>query len=371
MLNVPFNDLSRIHKPILEESLRDFKKVVLESGFVLNDDIKNFENEYASYSGQNYAVSCANGTDALEIIIRALNIGKNDEVIIPNNSFIATAIAVSKAGATPVFVDNDEFYLIDITKIENAITSKTKAIIAVNLYGQMADLIEIKKIAKKHRLHVIEDAAQSHGAKNKKNMNVGDLSTAAAYSFYPGKNLGAWGDGGMITTNSKTLYTKMLKIRNYGSTKKYVHDEMGFNSRLQPIQGIVLSKKLKEIDSWNDERRYIAEQYNDAFIDMKKIKIPKTFDDNLHVWHLYVIQVPRRNAFIDCLEKNNVQAIIHYPIPINEQKAYKEHRSYKKNFDKSSTYAKRIVSLPIFPKMTKKEIEKVISVVKKGCSDLA
>tara|TARA_A100001011_G_C14292251_1_gene836773 strand:- start:315 stop:1424 length:1110 start_codon:yes stop_codon:yes gene_type:complete len=365
MTNVPFNELSRIHKPILEESLRDFKKVVLKSGFVLNDEIKDFENEYASYSGQNYAVSCANGTDALEIILRSLNIGKNDEVIIPNNSFIATAIAVSKAGATPIFVDNDEFYLIDTTKIENAITSKSKAIIAVNLYGQMADLIEINKIAKKNKLHVIEDAAQSHGAKNKKNINVGDLSTAAAYSFYPGKNLGAWGDGGMVTTNSKSLYSKMLKIRNYGSTKKYVHDEMGFNSRLQPIQGIVLSKKLKKLNSWNDERRFIAEQYNNAFADNKKIQIPETFDENLHVWHLYVIQVSNRNAFIDDLEKNNVQSIIHYPIPINQQKAYKTHKLFNNKFEKSTPYAKRIVSLPIFPEMTKKEINKVIDVVTK------
>jgi len=366
MTNVPFNDLSRIHKPILDESLRDFKKIVLNSGFVLNDDIKSFENEYATFSGQNYAVSCANGTDALEIILRALNIGKNDEVIIPNNSFIATAIAVTKAGATPVFVDNDEYYLIDLLKIEKSITPKTKAIIAVNLYGQMANLVEIKKLTNKYNLHLIEDAAQSHGAKNKKNLNVGDLSKAAAYSFYPGKNLGAWGDGGIITTNSKSMHAKMLKIRNYGSTKKYVHDEMGFNSRLQPIQGIVLSKKLKKLNSWNDERRFIAEQYNNAFIENKNIQIPETFDENLHVWHLYVIQVSKRNAFIDILEKNNVQAIIHYPIPINQQKAYRNHKLFNKKFEKSTPYAKRIVSLPVFPEMTKKEINKVIDVVNKA-----
>ena len=256
-MQVPFNDLSRIHKPLINDSFKIFKEIVNESQFVLNSYVKDFENHFAKYTNQKYSVSCANGTDALELILRALNVGLGDEVILPTNSFIATSIAVSRCGAKPVFVDNDEFYLIDVNSIEKRISKKTKAIIAVNLYGQMANLREISNIAKKNNLYLIEDAAQSHGAKDFQNKVVGDYSIAAAYSFYPGKNLGAWGDGGAVTTNSKSLKEKMTAIRSYGSEKKYYHKYFGFNSRLQPFQGVVLSKKLKDINSWNKEEEIL------------------------------------------------------------------------------------------------------------------
>ena len=226
-MQVPFNDLSRIHKPLINDSFKIFKEIVNESQFVLNSYVKDFENHFAKYTNQKYSVSCANGTDALELILRALNVGLGDEVILPTNSFIATSIAVSRCGAKPVFVDNDEFYLIDVNSIEKRISKKTKAIIAVNLYGQMANLREISNIAKKNNLYLIEDAAQSHGAKDFQNKVVGDYSIAAAYSFYPGKNLGAWGDGGAVTTNSKSLKEKMTAIRSYGSEKKYYHKYFG------------------------------------------------------------------------------------------------------------------------------------------------
>ena len=360
---VPFNDLSRIHKPLISDSLKVFGEIINQSQFVLNSHISKFEEDFAKYTKQKYSVSCANGTDAIELILKGLDIGLGDEVIVPTNSFIATAIAVSRAGATPIFVDNDEFYLIDVNAIEKAVTSKTKAIIAVNLYGQMADLKNISRIAKKYNLYLIEDAAQSHGAYDKYEKNVGDYSVAAAFSFYPGKNLGAWGDGGGITTNNKKLAEKMKAIRIYGSEKKYYHKYQGFNSRLQPFQGYVLSKKLETLDEWNDERNFIANTYNQAFTNLKNIIVPRTFNDNYHVWHLYVLRVKNRNQFMKDALENGVETSIHYPLPIHKQLAYKKHKQHNTKLTKSEDFGKKLVSLPIFPKMKKNEVKKVIDTI--------
>lgn len=365
MMFVPFNDLSRIHNKIIDDSFSVFKKIVKNSQFVLNDYIKDFELNFSKFTGQKYTVSCANGTDAIELILRSLNIGYGDEVILPTNSFIATSIAVSRTGASPVFVDNDTFYLIDTSDIERKISKKTKAIIAVNLYGQMADLKNISKIAKKYELYLIEDAAQSHGASDGLNKNVGDYSIAAAYSFYPGKNLGAWGDGGAVTTNNKKIADKISALRVYGSEKKYFHKYQGFNSRLQPFQGIVLTKKLKELEDWNFQRSEIAKSYNTAFENVKSVKIPQTFENNLHVWHLYVLRVKNRNSVIEEAKKEGVELSIHYPLPIHKQLAYKQHRQNKENFKNANNFAKNIVSLPIFPEMKKSEINKVIDTIVK------
>ena len=364
-MQVPFNDLSRIHKPLINDSFKIFKEIVNESQFVLNSYVKDFENHFAKYTNQKYSVSCANGTDALELILRALNVGLGDEVILPTNSFIATSIAVSRCGAKPVFVDNDEFYLIDVNSIEKRISKKTKAIIAVNLYGQMANLREISNIAKKNNLYLIEDAAQSHGAKDFQNKVVGDYSIAAAYSFYPGKNLGAWGDGGAVTTNSKSLKEKMTAIRSYGSEKKYYHKYFGFNSRLQPFQGVVLSKKLKDINSWNKERRNIAHIYNEPFKDKSRIVVPQIFNQNTHVWHLYVLRVKNRNKLIENSMSMGVETSIHYPLPIHRQKAYKEHSQFNKKIKNADSFSKQLISLPIFPKMKESEVEKVVDTISK------
>ena len=364
-MQVPFNDLSRIHKPLINDSFKIFKEIVNESQFVLNSYVKDFENHFAKYTNQKYSVSCANGTDALELILRALNVGLGDEVILPTNSFIATSIAVSRCGAKPVFVDNDEFYLIDVNSIEKRISKKTKAIIAVKLYGQMANLREISNIAKKNNLYLIEDAAQSHGAKDFQNKVVGDYSIAAAYSFYPGKNLGAWGDGGAVTTNSKSLKEKMTAIRSYGSEKKYYHKYFGFNSRLQPFQGVVLSKKLKDINSWNKERRNIAHIYNDAFKDNSRIVVPQIFNQNTHVWHLYVLRVKNRNKLIENYMSMGEATSINYPLPIHRQKAYKEHSQFNKKIKNADSFSKQLISLPIFPKMKESEVEKVVDTISK------
>ena len=363
-MKVPFNDLARIHTPLKNSVIDRFNKVIDANDFVLNKDIQNFEKKFSNYTKQRFSVSCANGTDAIELILRGLGIGKNDEVIVPVNTYIATSFAVENVGAKPIFVDNDEYYLIDVKKIKSKITKKTKAVIGVNLYGQMCDTIELKNICKKNNLHFIEDAAQSHGAKQSK-FNVGDNSIAAAYSFYPGKNLGAWGDGGMVTTNSVKLYKKKFKIRNFGSKKKYFHDIQGSNTRLQPIQGIVLAEKLKYLDEWNKERKIIAEKYLEAFSDVKKLRIPKTFNLNKHVWHLFVVEVNKRNDFINYCNKNNIEIGIHYPLPIIKQKAYSSHTQKDEIFEQSFSQHKKLVTLPVFPKMTNKEVNYVIEIVKK------
>lgn len=362
---IPFNDLNRIHDELIDGSLKNFRKIIKNSQFVLNEDIRKFEIDFANYTGQKYAISCANGTDAIELILRGLDIGHGDEVILPTNSFIATSIAVSRCGATPIFVDNDDYYLIDVNEVQKKINKKTKAIIAVNLYGQMANLNAITKVAKKYNIYVIEDAAQSHGAIDKYGKKVGDYSIAAAYSFYPGKNLGAWGDGGAVTTNNKNLSEKLSILRVYGSEKKYFHKYQGFNSRLQPFQGYVLSQKLKNLDEWNEERSNIAFLYNESFINIKNLITPKIFNNNKHVWHLYVLQVKKRDQVIIDAKKNGVELSIHYPLPIHKQLAYKQHKQHKVKFKNADKFAKQLVSLPIFPKMKNKEVLKVIEVINK------
>ena len=361
-MKVPFNDLRRIHKPIEAKIIKKFVKVVKENNFVLNEEIKNFEKEYSLFSNSKFAVSCANGTDAIELILRALNITKGDEVILPTNTFIATALAVTRAGATPVFVDNNNYYLIDFKKIEEKINKNTKAIIAVNLYGQLADLKKINAIAKKYSLYLIEDSAQSHGASNS---NFKSNSIGAAYSFYPGKNLGAWGDGGMITTNNKKLYEKVTLLRNWGSVKKYEHKVFGFNSRLQPLQGVVLSEKLKNLNQWNAERQEIAKTYIENLSELKNVVLPDVMKGNNHVWHVFAIRSKKRNDILNNKKIHGIEFGIHYPKPIHRQKAYKEHRQYNSNIELADLYCNQLLSLPIFPKMKKSEIDHVLITLKK------
>jgi len=362
-MQVPFNDLSRIHDPLKNLVLEKFSKVIDNSDFILNNDVKVFEKNFSNYTNQKFSVSCANGTDAIELILRGLGIGVNDEVIVPVNTYIATSFAVDNVGAKAIFVDNDEYYLIDTEKLKTKITKNTRAIIGVNLYGQMCDTKELKKICKEHNLYFIEDAAQAHGATQSK-INIGDNSIAASYSFYPGKNLGAWGDGGIVTTNSLSLYKKLYKIRNFGSEVKYFHEIKGINTKLQPIQAILLKEKLKYIRQWNKERKQIAEIYLNAFDGFKKIKLPKTYSTNTHVWHLFVIEISNRNRFISYCNNNNIETGIHYPYPIIKQKAYKNHEQKDEIFEKSFSQHKKLVSLPIFPKMTTKEINYVVNTVR-------
>ena len=361
---VPFNDLTRIHNPLKKGVIKKFEKIVDKNDFVLNEDTKIFENNFSKFTNQKYAVSCANGTDAIELLLRSLEIGAGDEVIVPVNTYIATSFAVENVGAKPIFVDNDEYYLINLKNIKSKITNKTKAVIGVNLYGQMCDTESLKKLCKEHSLLFLEDAAQSHGAMQSNN-NVGDNSAGATYSFYPGKNLGAWGDGGMVTTNSYNTYKKLIRIRNFGSIEKYKHEIQGSNTRLQPLQAILLNEKLKYLNEWNEERLSLADKYIEDLHDIEKIVLPQTFSGNKHVWHLFVIQVPNRENFMDYCKKSGIELGIHYPLPIIKQNAYKKHSQYKDNFPNSFSEYKNLVTLPIFPKMKKYEINHVIEVVRK------
>ena len=357
-LKVPFNDLTRIHNPILKKITNEIEIMSKKSSFILGDYVKDFEYRFSEFTKSKHAIGCANGTDALEIVLRALGIGHKDEVIVPANTFIATALAVSRCGATPVFLDNDEYYLLDPSKVTKFINKNTKAIIGVNLYGQLGYNKKLKEISKKHNIYFIEDSAQSHGALQD-NESSGKHSIAATYSFYPGKNLGAWGDGGCITTNNSQLADKIRFLRNWGSTKKYIHNAKGFNSRLDPIQAIILNEKLKQLNVWNDERNQIAKFYQENLDE--KFYIPYPTNSNYHVWHLFVIRVNHRSKIIKNGKKNFIEFGIHYPKPIHRQKAFQDSKQYCEEIKNADKFSSKLLSLPIFPNMKLKEMKKVVN----------
>lgn len=355
-IKVPFNDLSRIHKPIEKKIIKNIRSIVNKSSFILGEYVEEFEKNFSNFTNSKYSISCGNGTDAIELVLRALDIKNGDEVILQANTFIATALAVSRTGATPVFIDNGKDYLLDSDNISKAISKKTKAIISVNLYGQMGDNRLLHKIAKKNNLYFIEDSAQAHGA-TQNGKSPGNYSIASTYSFYPGKNLGAWGDGGCITTNNKQLAEKLIYLRNWGSKKKYFHNTIGFNSRLDPIQAAVLNEKLNFLQEWNINRNEIANFYTENL--SNKYELPKVNLGNFHVWHLYVVRTKKRNQLIEEGKKHNIEFGIHYPRPVHKQKAYSDLRV--KKLLNSEKQASELVSLPMFPKMKKNEIQKVVS----------
>lgn len=336
--------------------------VINKGNFVLGNEVGKFEKNFAKYLGVKHVLGVANGTDALILSLKALGIGKDDEVIVPAYTFIATALAVSNNGATPVFVDVDEkTHNIDPKEIEKKITKKTKAIIPVHLYGNPAMLDEILKIAKKHNLFVIEDAAQAHGAvfKGKKVGSFGDL---ACFSFYPSKNLGAYGDGGAIATNDVKLARKINLLRNYGQEKKYYSLTQGFNSRLDEVQAAILLIKLKHLDKFNDKRRQIALLYKEELGGI--VEIPTETENGESVFHLFTLQVPKRDALIEKLKKIGIISLIHYPIPLHLQKVY-SYLNYKKgDFPISEKIAKTTLSLPMHPFLEKSQVNYVVNVVK-------
>lgn len=362
-MKVPFNDLSRIHEIISQPVMNRLQKSISNSEFILSDYMYKFEEKFSKYTNSKFTISCSSGTDALELILRALDIKNGDEVILPANTFIATALAVTKVGATPVLVDNNTFYLIDTKKIDKKITNKTKAIIGVHLYGQQSNNEEINQICKKNKIYYIEDSAQAHGSLYKE-CPPGTFGIAAAYSFYPGKNLGAWGDGGAITTNNKDLAEKLYLLRNWGSKKKYFHDVKGFNSRLNTLQAIVLTEKLKYLSEWNAQRNQIANKYIDRLSNFKNIVLPKTAEYNFHTWHLFCILVKKRSELIKFLKINSIETGIHYPIPIHKQKAYKDEFQMVDDLSISESMSKQLVSLPIFPLMKEKEVDYVLKKIK-------
>ena len=360
-MQVPFNNLNIIHKEIKDKVLKNFNSIIDENSFLLSKEVTKFEQSYSNFSDSKYTASCSSGTDALELILRALGLGTGDEVILPANSFVATCFAVMNIGATPIFVDCDEYYLIDTRDVEKKLTKKTKAVIAVNLYGQIANIKALYQKSKKNKLFLIQDSAQSHGAISGYDHN--SLTTASAYSFYPGKNLGAWGDAGAVTTNNKSLLLKIKSLSNQGSIKKYEHKYLGSNARLDSLQACVLNEKLKYINKWNKQRNNIADYYLDNLEENEKIVLPKVFDKNYHVWHLFVVRVKNRNKTLAKMESKNVSCGIHYPKLISNQIFIKNHKQYRNYFKNASKFEKNIISLPIFPGMTIEQASYVCKVL--------
>lgn len=362
-MKVPYLDLSMIHNPLREELQCAFEEVLDREWFIRGVYGEKFEEAYAKYCGIKYCVGVGNGLEAIRLILLALGIGPGDEVIVPANTFIATVLAITQVGATPVFVDaNKDSYNIDTSKIEEAITEKTKAIIAVHLYGRLADMESVCNIAHKYKLKVIEDSAQAHGAE-KNGRRAGNFGDAAAFSFYPGKNLGCLGDGGAVVTNDVNLADKVRALGNYGSEEKYNHLYKGCNSRLDEIQAALLLKKLPYLNGWNEERRKIAHQYISQ-INNSKIRLPIFSEgEKSHVFHIFPVMVDNREKFIDFLKGREIQTNIHYPKAIMEQQAYSEYASQAQDYPITQYICHSEVSLPLYPGMSQDMIQWVIDSV--------
>jgi len=368
---IHFSDLSLQHKVIKKQMNLAIDKVIQRNDYILGEDIQAFEKEFAQFCSTQYAVGVSSGTAALFLACESLGIGVNDEVIVPAFTYIATALAVSYTGAKPVFVDIDEkTYNIDVNKIEKAITRNTKAIIPVHLYGQPANMPEILRIAQKHNIKVIEDTAQAHGATLKmydgKWHVVGGIGDIGAFSFYPSKNLGALGDGGMLTTNNEDLYKKFLMLRDYGRVSKYEHSMIGYNSRLDTLQAAVLRLKLKKLNSWNEMRREAADTYNKLLKDVSGVITPHVAESVKHVYHVYAIRSLKREAIFNHLKENAVGVVIHYPIPLHLQKAYASLGYKKGDFPVAEKVSQEIISLPMYPYMKEKDIKFVVKLIKEA-----
>jgi dTDP-4-amino-4,6-dideoxygalactose transaminase len=361
--NVPFIDLKAQYNKIADEIDDAIKGVVSQTGFILGPEVKQLEAEFAAYCDVEHAVGVSSGTAALELALHAFGVGPGDEVITAANTFIATAFAITYTGATPVLVDIDpDTYTMDITKFEAAITPKTKAVIPVHLYGQPADMDPLLEIATHHNLIIMEDACQAHGARYK-GKRVGSLGHAAAFSFYPAKNLGAFGDAGIVVTNDESIAQTIRTLRDVGQKEKYHHTLKGYNHRLDALQAEVLRVKLKYLDEWNADRRAIAHQYNQHFINSGVIP-PLNADYAEHVYHLYVIRVPNRDELREHLTEQKIFTGIHYPIPIHFQPAYKDLEYKFGDFPITEVYADQIISLPMYPELPREWIGYVADTIK-------
>lgn len=350
---IPLVDLKWQHAVVADDVQKGWAEVLSNTSFILGKHVAEFEKAYAAFQGVAHCVGLANGTDAVELAVRAMGIGPGDEVIVPANTFIATALGVARAGATPVLVDSDPVYhLIDPDKIAAKITPRTKAVYAVHLYGQIANIEAIEKAIAGKNIVILEDAAQCQGAKRHGKL-AGQFGPVAATSFFPGKNLGAYGDAGAILTQSDAVAKKAIALRNYGSEVKYHHPETGFNSRLDTLQAVVLSAKLKHLARWNEERRTAANRYRELLAKLAgKITLPETLPGNEHVWHLYVVRVPNRDETLKKLNAAGVGAGIHYPVPIHLQGAFKHLGHHEGDFPVAEKAAKEILTLPLFPGIT-------------------
>ena len=354
--NVPFVDLGVQYRAISAEIDDAISKVIQDADFILGREVRLFEEEFAEFCDSSYAVGVDSGTSALELALRAFDIGPGDEVITAANSFIASALGISHAGAKPVLVDVDPFtYTLDVKALERAITRRTKAIIPVHLYGHPAHMGPIRQLADRHGLVVIEDACQAHGA-SYKGKRVGSLGHSAAFSFYPGKNLGAYGDGGMVVTKDRKIADRLEMLRNYGQKEKYKHLFRGYNRRLDTMQAAILRVKLKYLEKWNAARRWNAKLYQ-KHLEGSGVVVPGEAGGAESVWHLYVIRTERRDALKEHLVSKGINASIHYPIPIHLQPAYQDLGYKRGDFPVTEAHADRILSLPMYAELSDRQIE--------------
>ena len=360
-MEINFNVLDRQYDQFKSEFEEVALRVLRSGWYVLGPEVKLFEKEFAHFVGSDHVVGLNSGLDALILAFRALEIGEGDEVIAPANTYIASLLGITENRATPILVEPDEFYNIDADKIEKKITKNTKAVLVVHLYGQPANVEKIKLICEKYNLYLIEDCAQSHGAMvgNKMTGSFGDVG---CFSFYPTKNLGAFGDAGAIATSNMELAQKIKMLRNYGSEKKYHHDVEGVNSRLDELQAALLQVKLKHFEKYQIAREYIVFRYLSE-INNSKIVLPKTKFGMKHVWHLFVIQTKDRDDLQNYLVQNGIQTMVHYPIPPHLSGAYKKFQYSEGDFPITEKYAREILSLPLYPGMTEDEISYVIKII--------
>ncbi len=372
MLNkIPFVDLSYQHNPLENEFKTAINSVIYRGDFVLGQAVTEFEAAFSSVSGVSYGVGVASGTEGIAMGLQACGIGQNDEVIVPSNTFIATIIGILKAGAKPILVDCDlETALIDLSAINQVITNKTKAILPVHLYGQMVSPTELLNLAKKHNLLIFEDAAQAHLA-HRDNYIAGSVGIASAFSFYPSKNLGAFGNGGMVLTNSEKIAQQVKTLRNYGAPQKYLHTELGTNSRLDSIQAAILNVKLPHLTNWNNLRNKAGKFYDLGLQELENNGIIplKNLANEGHVYHLYVIRITEncpltRDELQNKLAQTGIQTGIHYPLPCHLQPAYKFLGYHKGNFPNAELLSEQILSLPMYPGLEESQIEFVVKTIK-------
>jgi dTDP-4-amino-4,6-dideoxygalactose transaminase len=359
-VKIPLVDLAAQHAAILPEILPAIAAVFARGDFILGDSVAEFERSFAAWVGSRHALGVASGTDAVEIALRAAGVEAGDEVLVPANTFVASAIGCLRAGAKPVFVDCDErTHLIDLSLASRSVTSRTRAVLAVHLFGRLVDAESLRDFASSHRLRIVEDAAQAHGARGPQG-SAGTIGATAAWSFYPAKNLGAAGDAGAVTTDSDEAAERIAAFRNYGSRTKYEHPALGVNSRLDSLQAAILSVKLRRLDAWNERRRGLAAGYRSRLAGVPGIGLPDDPGAQRHAWHLFVIRVPRRDAVLRSLRDAEIGAAIHYPTPLPFLGVFSSGGAPKESdFPAAWKLSREILSLPLYPEMTPAHLDRV------------
>ena len=362
-MKIPFTDLKAGYTEIREELDAAYRRVTASGRYILGLEVESFEAEFAAFCGVQHCVGVGNGLEAISLLLKAYGIGPGDSVIVPANTFIATWLAVTHVGAEPIPVEPDAAsYNIDPTLVEASLKANTRAIIAVHLYGQPADMDALMRIARKHKLLLLEDAAQAHGAKYK-GRRAGSLGNAAAFSFYPTKNLGAMGDGGAVTTSDQAVAERVRALRNYGSREKYLNELAGFNSRLDELQAALLRVKLSRLDDWNGRRREMAERYSRNLAHVREVILPQVMSSSEPVWHLFVVRSRNRNRLQTHLKSAGIDTLIHYPTPPHRSAAYANLEISRNSFPITETLSDELLSLPIWPQMNAKYVEAVSETV--------